>query len=435
MPSKDIKPRKRIGQVVASTKKKILIWAVILAVVGGGAWYAYQHTGSTTVEVPVSRVRRGEFVISVKTRGEIRSTNSVVLAAPQVPDLQITTLVPSGTRVNKGDVVVAFDTAQNEQTLLEQDTEVRTVESEIVQMRASHKITDEQDEMNLMTSEYNLERSKLEASKAEVISEIEGAKYRIDVGISEGELKLVKTVADSHTVAQEADLERLQQRKDKTLRDLSRVKGYLSKMVIYAPISGVVHLLPNFRASGSFGSKPPPFKEGDPAWTGAAIAEIPDLSEMRVEMNLEEVERGKMQLDQTVRVRIDAIPDREFEAKLNWISPIAEQKFGSTGASNKLFPARATLNSLDDRLRPGMSASAEVIIESMPGVILIPERASFIHEGEPAVWVQRDQEFEIRHIEVGNRNDSDLVVLSGLEEGEVVALENPEEAAKRAKKL
>ena len=47
--------------------------------------------------------------------------------------------------------------------------------------------------MNLMTSQYNLERAKLDASKAEVVSEIEGAKSRIDVGVSEGELKQVKT--------------------------------------------------------------------------------------------------------------------------------------------------------------------------------------------------------------------------------------------------
>ena len=132
--------------------------------------------------------------------------------------------------------------------------------------------------MNLMTSEYNVERAKLEASKAEVMSEIEGAKNRIDVGISEGELGQVKTTISSHKVAQQADLERLDQKKDKTVRDTDRAKGYLSKMVIRAPIDGIVNILPNFRSSGSFGSAPPPFKEGDRAWTGAAIAEIPDLT-------------------------------------------------------------------------------------------------------------------------------------------------------------
>jgi RND family efflux transporter MFP subunit len=236
-------------------------------------------------------------------------------------------------------------------------------------------------------------------------------------------------------VAQEADLERLQQRKSKTLRDLERVRGYLSQMAIRAPIDGVVHVLPNFRASGSWGSKPPPFKEGDTAWTGAAIAEIPDLSEMRVELNLDEVDRGRIELHQSVRIRVDAIPDQEFYADLDWISPIAEVKRQGTGLSSKAFPARATLKNLDGRLRPGMSASAEIVIQSKPGVLMVPERASFLHEGKPAVWIQRGDQFEVRHIEAGPRNETDLVVVSGLREGDVVALENPEEAAKRAKKL
>ncbi len=433
--SKDLKPKKRIGQAKASLTKKIVGWALAALVVAGGVYTAYRYTGTTTVEVPVVRARRGEFVISVKARGDIASTNSVVLTAPQVPDLQIVMLVPSGQAVKKGDVVVEFDAAQLEQYLLEQTTSVRTVDSEIVQMKASHKITDEQDEMNLMTAEYNLERAKLDASKAEVISKIEGAKYRIDVGLSEGELGQVKTIIKSHEVAQEADLTRLQQRKDKTIRDLNRIKGYLSHTVIRAPIDGIVHLLPNFKASGSFGSKPPPFKEGDTVWTGAPIAEIPDLSQMRIDLNLEEVDRGKLQLGQPVRVRVDAIPEKEFQASLDWISPIASLQYRGMGMTQKTFPARATLKSVDDRLRPGMSASAEIIIESMPDVLMIPARASFVHNGKPAVYVQQGQKFEIREIEVGKRNDNDLVVLSGLNEGEMVALENPAEAAKRAKKL
>jgi hypothetical protein len=88
----------------------------------------------------------------------------------------------------------------------------------------------------------------------------------------------VKTTITAHEVAQEADVKRLEQRKDKTVRDLERVKGYLEKMMLRAPIDGIVNILPNFRASGNFGSSPPPFKEGDSAWTGAAIAEIPDLT-------------------------------------------------------------------------------------------------------------------------------------------------------------
>jgi RND family efflux transporter MFP subunit len=433
--SKDLKPKQRIGQAKPSLIRRAAVYAAVLAALGAGGWAAYRFTPKAVVEVPVSRVRRGGFVISVKTRGEVRSANSVLLSAPQVPDMQIVRLAESGARVKRGDVIVEFDSAQQEQYVLERTTSVRTVDSEIVQLKASHKITDEQDEMNLMTAEYNLERAKLDASKAEVISEIEGAKYRIDVGTSEGELGQVKTTAEAHGVAQEADVERLEQRKDKTVRDLNRAKGYLSNMVIYAPVDGIVHILPNFRASGSWGSKPPPFKEGDSAWTGAAIAEIPNLSEMRAELSLDEVDRGRVKLGQQVRVRVDAVPDKEFGAVLDWISPIAAVQYRGMGSTDKSFPAHATLSNLDDRLRPGMSASVEIIIESMQNVLLIPERASFTHGGKPAVWVQKGTKFEIRPIEVGGRNETDLVVLSGLQEGEMVTLEDPAEAAKRAKKL
>ena len=433
--SKEIKPKQRIGQVPQNRWRRLLTWSILAALATGGGIYAYRYTGRTVVEIPTARVRKAEFVIAVKTRGEVRSTNSVILAAPQVPDPKITKLAESGKPVKAGDIVIEFDAAQQEQFYIDRSTSVRTVDSEIVQLKATQRITDEADAMNLMTSEYNVQRAKLEASKAEVVSEIEGAKSRIDVGINEGDLNQQKTVIKSHEIAQQADLQRLEQKKDKTVRDQDRAKGYLSKMVMRAPIAGIVNILPNFRASGSFGSSPPAFKEGDRAWTGAAIAEIPDLSSMRIELKLDEVDRGKLQLGQAVRIRVDALPEKELIAELDWISPIAAIAFRGMGLTEKTFPARATLKNLDPRLRPGMSGSADVIIESAANAIMIPARASFVNKGKPSVWVQKGSGYEIRQIGVGKRNETDMVVTSGLREGETIYLENPIEAAKRAKKL
>jgi HlyD family secretion protein len=434
--SKDVKPKQRIGQRPGARRRKLILWALGTVLAGGGAYayYRYNNTGPV-VEVQVARVRRSEFIISVRTRGEVRSVRSMVLSAPQVPDPRIVRLAESGKPIRKGQVVVEFDAAQQEQNYLERSTSVRTVDSEIVQTKASHRITNEMDAMNLMTSGYNLQRAELEASKAEILSEIEGAKNRIEVGISKGELAQVQATINAHKTTQEADVQRLDQKKDKTLRDMDRTKGYLGKMVVLAPIDGVVNILPNARTQGSFGSSAPPFKEGDRAWTGAAIAEIPDLSEMRVELKLDEVDRGRLKLGQQLRVRVDAVPETEFLAELDWISPIAALLYRGMGMTEKIFPARATLKNLDPRLRPGMSATAEIIIDSQPGMLMIPVRASFVHQGKPAVYVQKGQNFQIRTIEVGKRNETDIVVLKGLKDGESVALENPAEAAKRAKKL
>jgi HlyD family secretion protein len=169
-------------------------------------------------------------------------------------------------------------------------------------------------------------------------------------------------------------------------------------------------------------------------WTGAAIAEIPELSQMYVDLSLEEVDRGKLQMGQVVRVRVDAIPDKEFEAAVDWISPIAALVYKGGSTPEKTFPARATLKNLDDRLRPGMSSTAEIIIERQPNQLLIPIRASMDKDGKPAAYVQIGKQFVIRPIQVGERNDEDTIVTSGLKEGETVTLESPADAAKRSKK-
>ncbi|MCU1274692.1 MAG: efflux transporter, family, subunit [Bryobacterales bacterium] len=431
--SKDLKPKHKLGRARLSKRKRILIWSAVSLACAGGVYAAYHYTGTTEVDVAVAPVRRGDFIVSVKTRGEIRSVRSVLLTAPQVPDPRIVKLAESGKPIKKGEMVIEFDGVQQEQNLIEKGTSVRTADSEVVQTKAQHKIEDEMDGMNLMQSEYNVQRAKLEASKAEILSEIEGAKDRIDVGVSEGELGQVKTTIKSRKISHSADIERLDQKKDKAVRDTDLARGYLSKMVMRAPNDGIVNILPNFRAGGSFGQSPPPFKEGDRVWTGAAIAEIPDLSEMRLELKLEEVDRGKLKLSQPVRVRVDAVPEKEFTAEMDWISPIATLVFRSF-PPEKLFPARATLKNLDPRLRPGMSASGEIIVEKQPNVLLIPSRASFLVNGKPTVYVQKGQRFQTRTIEVGKRNDQDLVVLKGLKQGELVTLESPEDAAKRAKK-
>ncbi|HNY40892.1 MAG TPA: HlyD family secretion protein [Bryobacteraceae bacterium] len=432
--SKDLKPKQKLGQAGSGKGRAVMIGVILLAVAGGG-FAAYRYNTNKPIEVPVAAARRADFVITVKVRGEIRSTRSKILMAPQVPDPTITMLAESGKMIKAGQPVIEFDTATLENTYLDRNSLMRTIDSEVVQTKASHKITDESDATNKMTAEYDVQRAELEASKAEILSEIEGAKNRIDVGVSKGSLEQVGVTIKSHEVTQQAEIDRLQTRKDKAERDMTRVKSYLSKMVVRAPSDGIVNLLPNFRAQGSWGSTPPPFKEGDKAWTGAAIAEIPDLTEMRIELKLDEVDRGKIKLGQPLKIRVDAIPDKEFEAELTWVSPIAALEFSRSRTAEKSFPAHALLKQLDPRLRPGMSASAEIVIDRQPSSLLIPLKASFSQGGKPMVWVQRGQGFEVRPIEVGRRNDSDIMVTAGLREGDRVALENPAEVAKRSKKF
>ena len=433
MPSKDVKPKTRLGKSHPG-RVKFITWMIGLLLCGGGVFAAYRITGPAEVEVAVARARRGDFIISVRTRGDIKSARSTIIKAPQVPGLRITKLAVNGRAIHKGETVVEFDSANQEQMVLNRQTNVRAADGDIVQTQASQKMIDEQDAMNKMSSEYALERAKLDASKAEVISAIEGEKNRIQVGVSEGNLQQVKASINAHQVGHESDVNRLTQRKDKAVRDYAQAQNYMALMTLPAPTEGIVNIMPNFRAQGTFGQSMPPFKEGDNVWTGAEIAEIPDLSSMFIDLKLEEADRGKLQLGQAVKIRVDAIPDKEFLAAIDWISPIASLIFKGGSTAEKSFPARATLKVLDERLRPGMSSTAEIIIERVPNTLLIPVRASFDKDGKPAAWVQVGKDFAMKPIEVGKKNDEDIIVTSGLHDGQTVALESPADAAKRAKK-
>jgi multidrug efflux pump subunit AcrA (membrane-fusion protein) len=408
-----------------SRKKRTTTWVVLALLATAGGYAALRvYAPGGVVAVPTARVERKEFLVTVRARGEVKSDRSVRVTAPRTPNLQIVRLAETGRPIKRGDVVVEFDSATQEERYLEQETQVRQVESEIIQAKAQHSITDEQNSMVVMQSEYNLERAKLEAGKQEILSEIQGLKNRIDVDVSQGELKRAETTVEATGISQQADLTRLGERRAKSVRDLDRTKGYLGNMVVRAPADGVVNILTNSRAQGSFGQSRPPFQEGDTVWAGAEIAEIPDLSSLSVEFRVEEIDRGRAEVGQPVRMRIDAVPDVLLEGTIKTLSPIATLVFRRF-PPEKNFPAVATIEKLDPRLRPGMSVSVEIIVESRPGALVIPAKASFQIDGQPTVFVVQGSGFRPQPIEVLARNSTEIVISDVLEEGQVIALENP----------
>ena len=144
-------------------------------------------------------------------------------------------------------------------------------------------------------------------------------------------------------------------------------------MLLRAPRGGIVHILPNNRAQGSFGTARPPFQEGDTVWTGAAIAEIPDLESLRVEFRVDEVDRGRVEEGQETRIRIDAVPDALLSGAVSWLSPIATLVFNRL-PPEKNFPAHSGIDDIDDRLRPGMSATVEIVVQRISDVLVIPQQ-------------------------------------------------------------
>jgi RND family efflux transporter MFP subunit len=405
-------------------RHRIPVIVLGLVVVSGIAYGAARFT-RVAPTIPTATVQRGEFLESVKFHGRIIAAKSVQIKAPAITgDIQITFLARTGTAAKKGDVIVKFDTAKLEDTLNQRRSDMKQAEAGIGEERAKARLLDEQDRTDLLKARYDVERAKLDVSQESILSQIDGAEKKLALADAEQKQHEVEAKEKADQASSQATINGKVQDRAKAEADVRRAETDIAAMTLRAPTDGVVTLFPNWRAGGWFSDNPPEFRPGDRAWNGAAIAELPDFSTLQVSSRIDEVDRGRLVLGQTATVRVDAVPDRDFQAHIAQISALAKTDFTSWPPPRN-FDVTLQLDTNDTRLRPGMSSSGRITVNRVPGSILIPVGAMFSQNGTSIVYVLEGTNFVPRSVAVGLRNDEQLAIASGLKEGEKVALKDP----------
>jgi multidrug efflux pump subunit AcrA (membrane-fusion protein) len=192
-----------------------------------------------------------------------------------------------------------------------------------------------------------------------------------------------------------------------------------------APADGTVNILENPRSGGPFGGGVE-FREGDRAWAGANILELPDLSSIHLEARLDESDRGRLQVGQDAVVRIEAVPGKDFPARVDLISVLAKVDFSSGWPPQRNFDLGLVLKEHDPRIRPGMSATARIAAERVPDVLLVPAESIFQHNGRPVVYRLNGTKFDEQPIEILKRGREQAAVAKGLSAGDRIAARRPE---------
>jgi multidrug efflux pump subunit AcrA (membrane-fusion protein) len=375
--------------------------------------------------IPTATVQLGEFVETVQFRGHVIAEKSVLLKVPSVTgDIQIIKLARTGTVVKKGDVVAQFDTSKLLDTLNTRRSDMKQAEAEIGQERAKARLLEEQDRTDLLKARYDVERAKLDVSQQEILSPIDGAEKKLALADAEQKFREVEAKQKSDQVSSQSVINGKVQTRAKALADVSRAEADIASLTLRAPTEGSVTLYPNWRAGGFSYDSPPEFRPGDRAWNGATIAELPDFSTLQVSTRIDEVDRGRIQLRQTATIRVDAVPDREFQAHIAQISALAKTDF-STWPPPRNFDVTLQLDAKDPRLRPGMSGTGHIAVNRVPRSMLVPAAAVFSHAGTPLVYILSGSKFVPRPVVVGFRNDEQCALLSGVVAGEKVALIDP----------
>jgi len=404
-------------------RQKVIAGAA--AVLIGGLGFGAFRIASSSVTLPTAEVKRKDFTDTLEIKGDVKALRSVIIAAPYgAGDLQIVNIVANSTKIKKGDLIVEFDATTVKQKLAQDQSSVKSAEAEIHQSRAAARLKEEQDLTDVMNAKFEAEKARIDASKQEILSVIDGEQAKLKVADAEQKLKEAQAKLDANRGSAKADLASKQQKLDQAKFQVEQDERSLNSLTLRAPLDGTIALQNHWQPQG--GSSP--FKPGDRAWPGVGIAELPDVSSMKIAARVEEAERGQLKVDQTATVRVDALPDRSFDARVETISPTASMDFNAGWPIPRNFSLELALSELDPRLSPGMSASVRVAVAKIPNGIVIPSAALFRKAGRTVVYVRNGSKFEESPVEVSRRSAEEVLIAKGLLPGQQVAMRDPTSA-------
>jgi hypothetical protein len=292
------------------------------------------------------------------------------------------------------------------------------------------KIQEQADAAALWRAENNVTRAKLDIGDPSVLSEIEVAHTRLAVADAEQRLVEARVKQQATRETAGADLETRKRKLAKIEADLAYMQRAIDVLEVTAPADGPISIMNNGRTFSISSGGAQEFRPGDRTYAGAAILEIPDLSEIHLSARIDEGDRGHLKVGQPATVRLDAIPDREYQATVTDVSLLARPDY-SSWPPTKNFDLKLTLQDQDERIRPGMSAVGRIAIGRLPDMLLVPASSVFTVGGRTVVYRQEGAEFVEVPVDVIRRG-RDQIALKGVNEGDRLAVHRPDDAEEEA---
>jgi HlyD family secretion protein len=326
-------------------KKKVIITLAVVAVIGLIVILNLSSRREKSVRVTVEKVTRMDLTSLVSASGEIKPKKSVNISA-LIPGRIVKIGVEEGDEVKAGDFLLKLDSTQYEANAERDRAFIHSSQAELIKADAS-----------LARSKEYYDRQKSLYDNGLISREqLDQAKTQLDIA-----------QATSHSVKYQ-----IQQAQ----ASLKSTLDNLAKTVFTSPIDGVITSLR--------------VEEGEMAIIGTmnnpgtVLMTIADLSVMEVEVEVDETDVVGVELGQTADVRVDAFPDQPFKGKVTEIGSSAIQKATATATTqeSKDFKVVITLDNPSKLLKPGLSASADIITGEKKQVLAVPISALVLKEKE-----------------------------------------------------
>lgn len=397
--------------------------AFAMGVVGAAAllWVGLVRDPGAGEEGGWAVVRRGDLVLGAELTGTLEAVDSDLLGPPQIPQMwnyKLAYLAPEGAEVAAGTPVVRFDASDLERKLLEKEAERDSAEKELEKKRTDLERKRRDAELELAEARADLKRLELQVDvPPELQKGNEVESLRIDTELATKKVAYLERKADFDRREGKAEQAALEEKRNRAAGRVEEIRGYIRRMTVTAPRAGTVIYVANSRGDKK--------KPGDQVWQQEKVVEIPDLSRMRVEAEVDEADAGKVAPGQRVSLRLDAHPDLEYTGRVAKIHRTVKRK--SRTNPLKVVRLDVALDRTDEqRMRPGMRVRGRVEIERVPDVLLVPAEAVFATASGPLAFRRGFWGEEEVHPTLGRRNGSLVEVVAGLRAGDRLARRLPE---------
>jgi multidrug efflux pump subunit AcrA (membrane-fusion protein) len=369
--------------------------------------------------------KKGNFDVVVTTTGELQAKNSIQIRGPrgaqtiQIWNLTIQNLVPEGTIVEKGDLVAELDRSDILTRMQNAQLEVQRAESQLEQAQLDSSLTLSQARDELENLRFQLEERQIAVEQSVYESPAVQRQTQIELERTERLLQQEQQNYRTRVMQAEASIREIEATLTQERNNLERIMEVMDGFTIHAPENGMVVYARNWQGrKTTTGSTIGAF---DPV-----VAELPDFSAMESLTYVNEVDIQKIRTGQNVQIGLDAIRGKELTGVVTSVANIGEQR---PNTHSKVFEVKIEINESDTTLRPAMTTSNNILIETIEDAIFVPLESVHVYDFNHFVFKKAGNQIVMQQIIMGATNDNDVVILEGLNENEQVLISMPPDTA------
>jgi HlyD family secretion protein len=385
------------------------LWFIVGAALALTAVLVFISGRGATARVTVIDVVRENLSSVVSTNGKVEPVTPVSLRAGY-PTFVERVYAVEGQHVKRGQLLFTLDDKSARAELAEARAD-QAVQEEALRAakaggRADQVAKAAADLQKAQATRDHLRHdneslTKLVAQKAATPQELE--QNRIALAQAETDVQSLEKMKQAFDRQAQLDTERVALLVERSRNQVRDLEEKVSSAHGTAPIDGTLYSLP--------------IRSSDFVKAGDLLAEMADLHHVRVRAFIDEPELGQTDLNQTVEIFWDAHPERMWSGR----TEVVPKQVVAHGARNVGELLCSVSNDRLDLL-PNTTVDVRIHISERPSVLVVPRGALYVDGSKRFVFVAEDDRLHRRDIKVGVANPTQIEVLSGLQQGDVVAL-------------